>query len=341
MSPNTGCDANPISSQRSHPRDSSRLFSSSPSRADTTHPLRRHLIDSPFAFTLGQRIPCRCLVSNFALVLSLFFHVSLLRASTDASPPHLGAMADYVYAFKAPPPPPQHQDQYGYHSHAPSASSYISPLPSSSSTAPHSSFTNSNVATPNSGTNTSTSNPIAPPTALLWTDLKLWMDADYARQVCALVRWEAGILVPSPHPPSSSSTCGGVNNAGYELLSFASKEAAAGALAKSVVLVPCTRLLFSGAYPASAFSRIHPPLPWGFPFFLSCFGGSAGEAAEWGLQAMTQSGNIKAICVPVQLQGSSRRARARAGARTPITGASYSTGRAMTGWQHDARGWGF
>ncbi|KAJ7369202.1 hypothetical protein DFH08DRAFT_1071681 [Mycena albidolilacea] len=124
---------------------------------------------------------------------------------------------------------------YGYHSHAPSASSYISPLPSSSSTAPHSSFTNSNLATPNSGSNTSTSNPIAPPTALLWTDLKPWMDADYARQVCALMRWEAGILVPSPHPPSSSSTCGGVNNAGYELLSFASAEVAAGALAQSVV----------------------------------------------------------------------------------------------------------
>ncbi|KAJ7369184.1 hypothetical protein DFH08DRAFT_984143 [Mycena albidolilacea] len=145
-------------------------------------------------------------------------------------------MADYAYTFKAPPAPPQHQDQYEYHSHAPSASSYILPLPSSSSTASHSSFTNSNLATPNSGSNTSTSNPIAPPTALLWTDLKSWMDADYARQVCALMRWEAGILVPSPPPPSSSSTYGGggtgVNNAGYELLSFASADAAARALAQ-------------------------------------------------------------------------------------------------------------
>ncbi|KAJ7871823.1 hypothetical protein B0H14DRAFT_2723078 [Mycena olivaceomarginata] len=110
----------------------------------------------------------------------------------------------------------------------------------------------------------------------------------------------------------------GVNNAGYELLSFASTEAAAGALTQK-------RQDYCGE------------VGGGF---------GAADAAVMrrravAVQAMTQSGNIKAICVPVQLQGSSRRARARAGARTPITGASYSTGRAMTGWQHDARGWGF
>jgi hypothetical protein len=75
-------------------------------------------------------------------------------------------MADYAYAFKTPPTPPQ--NQYGYHA----ASSYISP---SSSSQPSSSSTYTNLAIPASGNTInmgSTSNPIAPPTPLLWTDLE-------------------------------------------------------------------------------------------------------------------------------------------------------------------------
>ncbi|KAJ7800435.1 hypothetical protein B0H14DRAFT_3785688 [Mycena olivaceomarginata] len=37
-----------------------------------------------------------------------------------------------------------------------------------------------------------------PPTALLWSELEPWMDAEYARQVCALMRWEARVCVPPP-----------------------------------------------------------------------------------------------------------------------------------------------
>jgi hypothetical protein len=121
-------------------------------------------------------------------------------------------MADYAYAFKAPP-------QY-----------YISPSSSSS---------NPNLSTNGSNTGTSnTNNPIAPPTALLWTDLEPWMDAEYARQVCALMRWDAGVLVPPPSTNGFSSNAASgpnathPNNAGYAVLSFASAGAAAAALAQ-------------------------------------------------------------------------------------------------------------
>ncbi|KAJ7869598.1 hypothetical protein B0H14DRAFT_3861164 [Mycena olivaceomarginata] len=125
-------------------------------------------------------------------------------------------MADYAYTFKAPP-----QHHYGYHSQA-----YISPTSSSPS---------SNLSI-NGGT--STNNPIAPPTALLWTEP--WMDAEYACQVCALMRWDAGVLIPPPSTPShgfSSNAANGPNathpnNAGYAVLSFASARAAAAALAQ-------------------------------------------------------------------------------------------------------------
>ncbi|KAJ7835842.1 hypothetical protein B0H14DRAFT_3870971 [Mycena olivaceomarginata] len=121
------------------------------------------------------------------------------------------AIAGYAYTFKAPP---QHHSQ-----------AYISPTSSSSSSI-------------NGGT--STNNPIAPPTALLWTGLEPWMDAEYARQVCALMRWDAGVLIPPPSTPShgfSSNAANGPNathpnNAGYAVLSFACTGAAAAALAQ-------------------------------------------------------------------------------------------------------------
>jgi hypothetical protein len=132
-------------------------------------------------------------------------------------------MADYAYAFKAPP-------QY-----------YISPSSSSS---------NPNLSTNGGNTGTSnTNNPIAPPTALLWTDLEPWMDAEYARQVCALMRWDAGVLVPPPSSNGFSSNAASgpnathPNNAGYAVLSFASAGAAAAALAQ----VGVCRLFFSRA----------------------------------------------------------------------------------------------
>ncbi|KAJ7807470.1 hypothetical protein B0H14DRAFT_3764170 [Mycena olivaceomarginata] len=66
------------------------------------------------------------------------------------------------------------------------------------------------------------------------------MDAEYARQVCALMRWDAGVLIAPPSTPShgfSSNAANGPNathpnNAGYAVLSFASARAAAAALAQ-------------------------------------------------------------------------------------------------------------
>ncbi|KAJ7849488.1 hypothetical protein B0H14DRAFT_3452418 [Mycena olivaceomarginata] len=55
-----------------------------------------------------------------------------------------------------------------------------------------------------SGGNTNTKATLTPLPALLWTDLEPWMDTEYVRQVCALMRWEAGVVVPVPAPSSSS-----------------------------------------------------------------------------------------------------------------------------------------
>ncbi|KAJ7834471.1 hypothetical protein B0H14DRAFT_3462063 [Mycena olivaceomarginata] len=37
-----------------------------------------------------------------------------------------------------------------------------------------------------------------PPTALPWSELEPWMDAEYGRQVCASMRWEARVCVLPP-----------------------------------------------------------------------------------------------------------------------------------------------
>ncbi|KAK6980850.1 hypothetical protein R3P38DRAFT_3376597 [Favolaschia claudopus] len=65
---------------------------------------------------------------------------------------------------------------------------------------------------------------LIPPTSLLWTDLEPWMDAEYARQVCALMRWDAVAAVP----PSSANSSN--NNAGYCVLTFGNSASAAVAL---------------------------------------------------------------------------------------------------------------
>ncbi|KAJ7712481.1 hypothetical protein B0H16DRAFT_564951 [Mycena metata] len=71
-------------------------------------------------------------------------------------------------------------------------------------------------------------------TTLLWTSLEPWMDAEYARQVCALLRWDAGVWVP-PNPPSNHLATGGggsgANNPGYAVLTFSSREGAERAVA--------------------------------------------------------------------------------------------------------------
>ncbi|KAJ7693732.1 hypothetical protein B0H14DRAFT_3905863 [Mycena olivaceomarginata] len=113
--------------------------------------------------------------------------------------------------------------------------SSLAPLANNSTSNSSTTTTNpsSNMAMATS--NTPTPAAIAPPTALLWTDLEPWMDAEYARQVCALMRWEAAVIVPSP--PNSlningGARDGGANNAGYAVLTFATAAGASRALAQ-------------------------------------------------------------------------------------------------------------
>ncbi|KAJ7440625.1 hypothetical protein B0H11DRAFT_2098644, partial [Mycena galericulata] len=85
-----------------------------------------------------------------------------------------------------------------------------------------------------------------PPTTLLWSELEPWMDAEYARQVCMLMCWEARVCVPLPgfsddNPnnfPFTYSNGGhhngwhgrAANNGGCCVLTFESAAAAAAAL---------------------------------------------------------------------------------------------------------------
>ncbi|KAJ6560033.1 hypothetical protein B0H19DRAFT_108122 [Mycena capillaripes] len=142
-------------------------------------------------------------------------------------------MADYAYAqqYRYSQQPHPHQQyravEWDVNAHAPRQYS-----PSNPSTHPSSTSLNNTH-----GGNTT----LPPPTTLLWSDLEPWMDAEYARQVCALMRWEAGVRVP---PPEGSYNTNGYannasggngmqpNNAGYCVLTFASAAAAAGALAQ-------------------------------------------------------------------------------------------------------------
>ncbi|KAJ7899478.1 hypothetical protein B0H14DRAFT_3852813 [Mycena olivaceomarginata] len=111
------------------------------------------------------------------------------------------AIAGYAYTFKAPP---QHHSQ-----------AYISPTSSLSSSI-------------NGGT--STNNPIALPTALLWTGLEPWMDAEYARQRAhpSSLHSHARLLLKRGEWSEHDAP----NNAGYAVLSFACTGAAAAALAQ-------------------------------------------------------------------------------------------------------------
>ncbi|CAK5272788.1 unnamed protein product [Mycena citricolor] len=84
----------------------------------------------------------------------------------------------------------------------------------------------------------------AHPATLLWTDLEIWMDAEYVRQVCTLLRWDvaarvppagsnelalAGVRLNTSPPPSDIPPL----NAGFCVLTFASREAAGAALTQT------------------------------------------------------------------------------------------------------------
>ncbi|KZV75356.1 RNA-binding domain-containing protein [Peniophora sp. CONT] len=66
-------------------------------------------------------------------------------------------------------------------------------------------------------------------TSLFWGELEAWMDDEYARQVCAFMRWEPiQIKVPRPAPDPATGTQ--ANNPGYLFLTFATPQQAAAVL---------------------------------------------------------------------------------------------------------------
>ena len=66
-------------------------------------------------------------------------------------------------------------------------------------------------------------------TSLFWGELEPWMDDEYARQVCAFMRWEPlQIKVPRPAPDPATGTQ--ANNPGYLFLTFATPQQAAAVL---------------------------------------------------------------------------------------------------------------
>ncbi|KAJ7920436.1 hypothetical protein B0H13DRAFT_2319492 [Mycena leptocephala] len=94
---------------------------------------------------------------------------------------------------------------------------------------------NTNMNTPGVS-NTNTRVTLTPLPALFWTDLEPWIDTEYVRQVCALMRWDAGILAPAPSSSSYNTAAnGGATpiNPGYAVLTFGSADAAARALGQA------------------------------------------------------------------------------------------------------------
>ncbi len=73
---------------------------------------------------------------------------------------------------------------------------------------------------------------------LWWGDLEPWMDEEYAKQVCALMGWDAasnngdGVTVKIPQPQDGAGFPNHVNNPGYCLLTFPNYQQAANVLAK-------------------------------------------------------------------------------------------------------------
>ncbi|KAF7352151.1 hypothetical protein MVEN_01178300 [Mycena venus] len=179
-----------------------------------------------------------------------------LTQTNNATPSSSGTASRHQHQqqnFTSPPPPSTTATaptQYRHsHTHTPSASSPPPVSNSGNATSPPPHTNPASTTSTNSGnTMTMATNggtqpqQISPPTSLLWTDLEPWMDAEYARQVCALMRWDASVVVPSPPNPnvngmgsnsfSSNAAGAGANNAGYAVLTFTSAERAAGALAK-------------------------------------------------------------------------------------------------------------
>ncbi|KAJ7051833.1 hypothetical protein C8F01DRAFT_634245 [Mycena amicta] len=138
-------------------------------------------------------------------------------------------MADYAYAFKAPPTHAYYQPPSSTHGQWDTPRAFSIPTqPSQSSSSPpyrptHTSSSSQSLAAPSQ-------QPQHQPASLLWTSLEPWMDQEYARQVCSLLGWDARVRVPPLDGAAASGTT--ANNSGYAVLTFSSPAAAAAALAQ-------------------------------------------------------------------------------------------------------------
>ncbi|KAF7329169.1 hypothetical protein MKEN_00177500 [Mycena kentingensis (nom. inval.)] len=150
-------------------------------------------------------------------------------------------MAEYAYAFKAPPHP------HPYYQPAPTQWDVSASRPFLATAAPqpyrqgHTHSTSQSLQAPPPPPASSSAPPPPPqqppqaaPASLLWTELEPWMDQEYARQVCSLLGWDAHVRVPAATAPLDGipGPATTANNAGYAVLTFTTTAAAAAALAQ-------------------------------------------------------------------------------------------------------------
>ncbi|KAF8967416.1 hypothetical protein BDZ97DRAFT_1903326 [Flammula alnicola] len=78
----------------------------------------------------------------------------------------------------------------------------------------------------------SATNTIASRSTLWWGELEPWMDEEYAKQVCGLMKWDP-VSIKVPHPAPDPATGQQANNPGYCFLTFPSPSYAASVLAQA------------------------------------------------------------------------------------------------------------
>ena len=156
--------------------------------------------------------------------LPLQFHQpNLLPSSHISSSPPINGPATFQNFDTArsglySQPTPNDRD-----THTPRASQ-TTPDPSSQSQ-----FVYTSSATPAVSPPPSTS-PLTRST-LWWGELEPWMDEEYAKQVCDLMKWNP-LSIKVPHPPPDSLTGQQANNPGYCFLTFQTSAQAASVLAQ-------------------------------------------------------------------------------------------------------------
>lgn len=139
-----------------------------------------------------------------------------------SSPPSSGpaAFQNFDNARSGPLSQPTYK---GRDSHTPRVAQ-TTPNPSSQSQFVYTSSATSAVTPPPS------TSPLTRST-LWWGELESWMDEEYAKQVCNLMRWEP-LSIKVPHPPPDSLTGQQANNPGYCFLTFPTPAHAASVLAQ-------------------------------------------------------------------------------------------------------------